>query len=67
MDEIQTAIENALDKKLKPIMKILAETQTQKPSLPEIIGGIGYILGLMGVGAYFHYRRKNRDLKNDHQ
>ena len=57
-DEIEQAVEKALDKKLKPVIKMLNESFNRGPTMSEIIGGIGYILGLMGVGAYFHYRRK---------
>ncbi len=57
-DEIEQAVEKALDKKLKPVIKMLNESLNRGPTMSEIIGGIGYILGLMGVGAYFHYRRK---------
>lgn len=57
-NEIEQAVEKALDKKLKPVIKMLNESLDRGPTMSEIIGGIGYILGLMGVGAYFHYRRK---------
>ena len=57
-DEIEQAVERALDKKLKPVIKMLNESLDRGPTVSEILGGIGYILGLMGVGAYFHYRRK---------
>ena len=57
-DEIQLALEKALDKKLKPVMKMLAECREQGPTANDIFGGIGYIFGLAGIAAYFHYRRK---------
>jgi nickel transport protein len=57
-NEIEQAVEKALDKKLKPVIKMLNESLDRGPNVSEILGGIGYILGLMGVGAYFHYRRK---------
>jgi len=57
-EAIQAAVEKALDKKIKPILKMLAENRNRGPTLKDIIGGIGYILGLMGIAAYFHYRRK---------
>jgi nickel transport protein len=57
-DEIEKAVEKALDKKLKPVIKRLNESQDRGPTISEILGGIGYIFGLMGVGAYFHYRRR---------
>ena len=58
-DEIRVAVEKALDRKLKPVLKMLSESKEHGPSVTEILGGIGYILGLMGVAAYFHYRRKS--------
>ncbi|MFC1813226.1 hypothetical protein ACFL03_11120 [Thermodesulfobacteriota bacterium] len=57
-EAIQAAVEKALDKKMKPVLKMLAESQNRGPTVKDIIGGIGYILGLMGIAAYFHYRRK---------
>ncbi len=59
-DQIEQAIEKALDKKLKPVIKMLNESLDRSPTVGEIIGGIGYIIGLMGLGAYFHYRRKEK-------
>jgi nickel transport protein len=56
--ELQALIENAIDRRLVPVLRRL-EQQGQEPSLNDIIGGIGYILGLVGLGAYMHSRRKN--------
>jgi nickel transport protein len=56
--EIQELIDESLDRKLAPIVKMLAELQTKRPSMTEVIGGIGYIVGLMGVALYFLSRRK---------
>lgn len=50
---IDQAIEKALDKKLAPVMKMLAEMHEQKVRLTDVLGGIGYIIGLVGVAAYF--------------
>ena len=57
-----TAVEEAIDKKLKPVMKILVELRENGPTFRDIFGGIGYILGLMGVAAYFNYRRKSAEI-----
>lgn len=57
-EDIQYAMEKALDKKLKPIMKQLAKTEAKGPSVSDIFAGIGYILGLVGLGAYFNFRKK---------
>ncbi len=60
-NEIRLTIEEALEKRLKPVMKILVESREHSSTFRDIFGGIGYILGLMGVAAYFHYRRKSAE------
>jgi nickel transport protein len=55
--ELQALIEQSLDKKLAPILHRLGNVE-QGPSLSDIIGGIGYIIGLVGLAAYFNSRRK---------
>jgi len=62
-EEIKELVEESLDRKLRPIIKIMKESQSKGPSVTEIIGGIGYIFGLMGVVIYFRNRRKKMDLK----
>jgi len=58
-EELKRIVETAVEAKMKPVMQQLAMSRKQKePSFPEIMGGIGYIFGLMGVGAYLHYRKK---------
>ncbi|MBI9076126.1 MAG: hypothetical protein JEZ02_12005 [Desulfatibacillum sp.] len=61
--EIQIAMEKALDKKLKPITRMLVDAQEDKPKVSDILGGIGYIFGLAGLAAYLHYRRKIKELE----
>lgn len=56
---IEAAVEKALDRKLKPVVQMLVETRQSGPTLQDILGGIGYILGLIGVGAYVHSRKKS--------
>lgn len=56
-DELQIMIETALDKKLQPVLHRLHQME-DGPRLAEIIGGLGYILGLVGLGSYLHYRRR---------
>jgi len=59
-EEIRDLIEESLDKKLGPIVRMLAESQSKGPSVTEIVSGIGYIFGLMGVALYFINRGKQR-------
>ena len=56
--EIQELIDASLDKKLAPIINMLANAQNREPGITDIIGGIGYIFGLVGIALYFANRRK---------
>jgi len=61
LKEIQSIIEDTLDEKLKPIMREMREikkSQEDKISPTEIIGGIGYIIGIFGIAAYFLSRKR---------
>ena len=53
LDQVKKIIDSSLDEKLKPIMRELARMQQKRVSLQEVIGGIGYILGIMGIILYF--------------
>ena len=59
-EEIEQAVDQALEKKLKPVMQILSDMSDSGPKISDILGGIGYIIGLVGIGAYFK-NRKNTD------
>lgn len=56
--ELQALVEQSLDKKLAPILHRLGAVDAG-PSLSDIIGGIGYIIGLVGLAAYLQSRRKS--------
>ena len=58
-DRIRKVVEETLDSRLKPITKALAEIERDKgPGLTEIIAGIGYIVGIMGIILYFRAKKK---------
>jgi len=57
-NELQKIIDESLDKKLAPIMKTLADIYNRGPDIRDIIGGIGYIIGLVGIALYVANRRK---------
>lgn len=59
-EDIKDLIEESLDRKLRPIVRMMTESRKKGPSVSEIVGGIGYILGLMGVAIYFKNRGKKR-------
>jgi nickel transport protein len=58
LEQVEQAVDQALDRKLKPVMRLLTESRQAGPGVTEIVGGIGYIFGLMGVAAWFQSRRK---------
>lgn len=55
LDEV---VNQALARQLAPIKEMLAAAQVRKPSLPDIIGGIGYIMGFFGLWAYWQSKRR---------
>ena len=54
--EIERIIDAALDAKLSPIKRMLAEQTEAGPNIRDIIGGIGWIFGLIGIAAYVRRR-----------
>lgn len=57
---VERAAERAVEKKVAPLRQMLERQAGDGPRLVEIVGGIGYILGLFGVAAFFAARRKDR-------
>jgi nickel transport protein len=55
LDEV---VNKALARQLAPITEMLTEMTIHKTTLPDILGGIGYILGIFGLWAYFLSKRK---------
>lgn len=57
--EIEAIVERVVDRKLKPMERMLVKLQESsgKPGITEIVGGIGYIIGILGIIAYFKARR----------
>jgi nickel transport protein len=65
-DEVRQIVEKTLDQKLKPVIGFLVEAKEARdtsPTFRDILGGAGYILGLMGLAAYMHFRRKSADIE----
>ena len=56
---IEAAVEKALDRKLAPLVQMLVDQGHRGPTLKDILGGIGYIIGLIGMAAYVHSRKKS--------
>jgi nickel transport protein len=60
IEQVKLLMEETLDSRLRPILRTLATIQEERgPGLTEIIGGIGYIFGVMGLILYLRGRKKN--------
>jgi len=64
--ELKQVFEETLDRKIQPLVKMLGnqerllkEQKDRGPTMTEIIGGIGWILGIVGVAGYFMGRSGN--------
>jgi len=57
--QMESVIDKALDRKLISLSKLISETRPEGPTFSEVIGGIGYIFGLMGVALYFMSKKKS--------
>jgi nickel transport protein len=55
--DLEARIEKVLDRKVMPILQMMAEKE-DKPGFKDIVGGIGYIVGLMGLFLYMKSRKE---------
>lgn len=61
-EQMHAIIGDALDRKLQPIVLRLnrLEAQAKQPQVKDVLGGLGYIFGLMGIAAYVTYRKRTQ-------
>ncbi len=57
--QIRAYISEAVESAMAPIRHELAAMGAQGPSITEIIGGIGWIMGIVGIILYFRSRRSS--------
>lgn len=55
---IRRLIGDAVRDGLQPVVRRLAELERDRISFTEIIGGIGYIFGILGLAMFFARRKK---------
>ena len=55
---VEGAVDQAIERKMKPLIHAMAKAQSNRVSLTDIIGGIGYIFGIMGLILYFKKKEK---------
>ena len=58
--QLETIIDEALDRKLAPVIKLIRDKRKEGPTISQIVGGIGYIFGLFGLVMYLKSRNKKR-------
>ena len=63
--ELQRMIQEILAKELEPIKRSLAESRQNKPGFRDIMGGIGYLLGLAGLVAWLRNRKPKSHTTDD--
>ncbi len=56
-DAIEAIVERVVERELAPVKAQLAK---EAWGLRDIVAGLGYILGLMGLASYIHYRQKEK-------
>jgi len=63
--QVTRIVSDQLHKEIEPLKKMLARSMQPSPSLQDILGGIGYILGLVGIAAYVQSRRRSTKGRDD--
>ncbi|MEW6262338.1 MAG: hypothetical protein AB1641_04600 [Thermodesulfobacteriota bacterium] len=54
LEQIKKVVEQAVDARIKPLAASIAQLKKdQGPGFTEIVGGLGYIFGLLGLAMYF--------------
>lgn len=57
MEDFRSIVQQELENQLAPVRQELAAQAVRGPGLVEIIGGLGWIIGLVGIGLYFKSRK----------
>ncbi len=61
--EWEERMDALLEARLAPMRQMLGQAlaalQDDSPRLRDVVGGIGWIIGLLGMGAYMRYRRRD--------
>jgi nickel transport protein len=58
LQELEAMVSRLLDQKLAPIKAQLAQQNAKDPvTLHDVVSGLGWILGLVGIAAWFLGRK----------
>ena len=55
---VEKVVNKSLTEKLHPLMLMLSEIRNPDPGLKDILGGLGFIFGLVGIVAYIKSRKQ---------
>ena len=58
--EVRTIVAESLNAGLAPLRRELAALSSGSPTLRDIIGGLGWIMGFIGIGCFFLARRERQ-------
>jgi nickel transport protein len=60
--DLEQTLRRIVREETEPLKRLLSETNKQlsKPGLVEVIGGIGYIVGLVGIALWAGNRKMKR-------
>jgi nickel transport protein len=59
-DELRRLIGEVVEEKLVPVKQMIAQQQASAPGLKDILGGLGFIVGIGGIIAYTVSRKRNK-------
>lgn len=60
VQDLEAAVAKVMARELAPVKEMLAELTVHRTSLTDIIGGLGYILGIFGLWAYFLSKKSGK-------
>jgi nickel transport protein len=63
--ELKQMLKELLEQELAPIRRSLAKAEDESPDFRDIMGGIGYLLGLAGLVAWLRNRPNKTGKKDD--
>ncbi|MEO0184560.1 MAG: hypothetical protein ABIL22_04805 [candidate division WOR-3 bacterium] len=56
---LERIVERVVDEKIRAVLRLIAEQKKEKIGITEVVGGIGYIIGIVGIIAFFMKRKSN--------
>lgn len=63
-EQMRGIIEETIAKHLRPVHQAIAQQNSAGPSIITVIGGLGWIVGLVGLFLYFRIRKEHEHREN---